>query len=85
MSLSSLLMHGVLCDTMMVTIIASIIKNKSGDLSDNNNHRPSNLFESLTLSRITIFLATCANITYNVNKSYCMVNNSKPQGKYLLC
>ena len=51
MSLSSLLMHGVLCDTLMVTIIAPIIKNKSGDLSDNNNHRPSNLVESLILQR----------------------------------
>ena len=53
-------------DTMMTTIIAPIIKNKSGDLSDNNNYRPialatvaSKLFESLILSRATPFLITC--------------------------
>ena len=34
---SSLLMHDFLSDTMMVTIIAPIIKHKSGDVSDNNN------------------------------------------------
>ena len=52
---------------MMVTIIAPIIKNKSGDLSDNNNYRPialaivaSKLLESLILSRATPFLTTCA-------------------------
>ena len=46
----------------MITIIAPIIKNKAGDLSDNNNYRPvalvtiaSKLFESL------IFLTTCVN------------------------
>ena len=37
---SSLLMHGFLPDTLVVTIIAPIIKNKSGDLSDNNNCKP---------------------------------------------
>ena len=36
---SSMLIHDVLPDTMMTTIIAPIIKNKSGDLSD-NNYRP---------------------------------------------
>ena len=53
---------------MMTTIIAHIIKNKSGDLSDNNNYRPialatvgSKLFESLILSRATPFLITCDN------------------------
>ena len=46
----------------MITIIASIIKNKAGDLSDNNNYRPialatidSKLFESLILSRVSTF------------------------------
>ena len=64
---SSLLMHGCLPDTMMVTII-DLIKNKSGYLSDNNNYRPialatvdSKLFESLILSRATLFLTICAN------------------------
>ena len=37
---SSLLMYGFLPSTMMVTIIAPTIKNKSGDFSDNNNYRP---------------------------------------------
>ena len=53
---------------MMTTIIAPIIKNKSGDLSDNNNYRPialatiaSKLVESLILSRATPFLITCDN------------------------
>ena len=27
----------------MVTVIAAIVKNKSGDLSDNNNYRPTAL------------------------------------------
>ena len=46
----------------MLTIIARIIKNKAGDLSDNNNYQPialvtiaSKLFESLILSRVSIF------------------------------
>ena len=58
---SSILIHGFSPDAMMITIIALIIKNKAGDLSDNNN-RPidlatiaSKLFESLILSRISIF------------------------------
>ena len=64
----SLLIHGFLPDTMMTTIIAPIVKNKSSDLSDNNNYRPialttvaSKLFESLILSRATPFLITCDN------------------------
>ena len=55
-------------NSMMVTVIAPIIKNKAGDLSDNNNYRPialatvaSKLFESLILSRVSILLTTCAN------------------------
>ena len=55
-------------NTMMTTIIAPIIKNKSGDLSDNNNYNPialatvaSKLFESLILSRATLFLITYDN------------------------
>jgi len=63
-----LLMHDFLPDTMMITIIAPIIKNKSGDLSDNNNYRSialatvdNKLFESLILSRATLLLTTCAN------------------------
>ena len=53
---------------IVTNIIAPIIKNKSGDLSDNNNYRPialataaSKLFESLILSRATPFLITCDN------------------------
>ena len=53
---------------MLITIIAPIIKNKAGDLSDNNNYRPialatiaSKLFESLILSRVSTFLSTCVN------------------------
>ena len=53
---------------MMTTIIAPIIKNISGDLSDNNNDRPialatvaRKLFESLILSRAIPFLITCDN------------------------
>ena len=53
---------------MMITIITPIIKNKTGDLSDNNNYRPlvlatiaSKLFESLILSRVSIFLTACVN------------------------
>ena len=52
----------------MITIIAPIIKNKAGDLSDNNNYRPialatiaSKLFDSLILSRVSTFLSTCVN------------------------
>ena len=52
----------------MITIITPIIKNKTGDLSDNNNYRPialatiaSKLFESLILSRVSTFLTTCVN------------------------
>ena len=52
---SSLLMHDFLLDSVMVTIIAAIIKNKFGD-NYNNNYRPialatvaSKLFESLIL------------------------------------
>ena len=37
---SSMLIHCFLPDAMMITIIAHIIKNKAGDLSDNNNYRP---------------------------------------------
>ena len=55
-------------NSMMVTVIAPIIKNKAGDLSDNNNYRPialatvaSKLFEYLILSRVSILLTTCAN------------------------
>ena len=65
---SSLSIHGFLPDTMMTTIIAPIIKNKSGNVSDNNNYRPivlatvaSKLFVSLILSRATPFLITCDN------------------------
>ena len=64
---SSLLIHGFVPDSMMVTVIAPIIKNKAGDLSD-NNYRPialatvaSKLFESLILSRVSTLLTTCAN------------------------
>ena len=53
----------------MITIRAPIIKNKAGDLSDNNNYRPialatiaSKLFESLILSRVSTFLSTCVNL-----------------------
>ena len=53
---------------MMVTVLAPIIKNKAGNVSDNNNYRPishatvaSKLFESLILSRVSILLTTCAN------------------------
>ena len=49
----SMLMHVFLPDTMMVAVIAAIIRNKSGDLLDNNNYRlilhttiASKLFES---------------------------------------
>ena len=52
----------------MITILAPIIKNKAGDLSDNNNYRPialaivaSKLFESLILSRVSTFLCTYVN------------------------
>ena len=65
---SNLLIHGFLPNSMMVTVIAPIIKNKAGDLSDNNNYRPialatvaSKLFESLILTRVSILLTTCAN------------------------
>ena len=65
---SSMFIHGFLPDAMMITIIAAIIKNKAGDLSDNNNYRPialatmaSKLFESLILSRVSTFLSTCVN------------------------
>ena len=37
---STVLMYFVLPDTMIVTIIAAIIKTNSGDLSDKNNYRP---------------------------------------------
>ena len=65
---SSLLIHGFLPDSMMVTVIVPILKNKAGNLSDNNNYRPialatvaSKLFESLILSRVSTLLTTCAN------------------------
>ena len=52
----------------MITIIAPIIKNKAGDLSDNNNYRPialatiaSKLFESLIISRVSTFVSICVN------------------------
>ena len=35
---SSMSIHGFLLDAMIITIIAPIIKNKAGDLSDNNNY-----------------------------------------------
>ena len=65
--LYSMLIHVFLPDAMMITIIAPIIKNKAGDLSDNNNYRPfalatiaSKLFESLILSRVsTFFIYMC--------------------------
>ena len=61
--------HSFLPDAMMITIIAPIIKNKAGDLSDNNNYRPialtptaSQSFESLILSMgFYFFLAICVN------------------------
>ena len=65
---SSMLVHIFLPDAMIITIIAPIIKNKAGDLSDNNNYRPialatiaSKLFESLILSRVSTFSTTCVN------------------------
>ena len=65
---NSMLIHFFLPDARMITIIAPIIKNKAGDLSDNNNYRPialatiaSKLFESLILSRVSTFLSTCVN------------------------
>ena len=46
---------------MMITIIAPIIKNKAGNLSDNNNYQPialatiaSKLFESVILSWVSL-------------------------------
>ena len=69
-------MHGFLPDTMMVTIIALIIKNKSGDLSD-NNYRPivlstvaSKLFESLILSRATRFLIIFEMLIFFVKNTF---------------
>ena len=63
---SSLLIHGFLPNSMMVTVIAPIIKNKAGDLSDNNNYRPialatvaSKLFESLILSSFNFINHMC--------------------------
>ena len=65
--LCTIFIHGFLPDAIMITIIAPIIKNKAGDLSD-NNYRPialatiaSKLFESLILSRVSTFLSTCVN------------------------
>ena len=65
---SSMLIQGFLPDAKMITIIAPKIKNKAGDLSNNNNYRPialatiaSKLFESLILSRISTLLSTCVN------------------------
>ena len=65
---NNMLIHGFLLDAMMITIIAPIIKNKAGDLSDNNNYRPialatiaNKLFESLILSRVSTFISTCVN------------------------
>ena len=65
---SNMLIHGFLPDAMMITIIAPVIKNNAGDLLDNNNYRPialatiaSKLFESLILSKVSIFLTTCVN------------------------
>ena len=64
----SMLMHGFLPDTMMVTIIIPIIKNKYGDLSDNDNYRTialatvaSKHLELLIISRANPFLTTYAN------------------------
>ena len=60
---SSMLIHGFLPDAMIITIIAPIIKNKAGDLSDNNNYRhialatiASTLFESRVS---TFFIYMC--------------------------
>ena len=60
---SSLLIHGFSPDSMMVTVIAPIIKNKTGNLSDNNNYRPialatvaSKLFESLIIIKSFNFI-----------------------------
>ena len=64
---SSMLIHVFLPDAMIITIIAPIIKNKAGDLSDNNNYRhialatiASKLFESLNPGFL-LFLSTCVN------------------------
>ena len=50
------------------TIIVPIVKNKYGNLSDSNNHRPivlvtiiSKLFESAILLKCKMFLDTCPN------------------------
>ena len=61
---NSLVMHGFLPGKKLSgKKINLVIKNKSGDLSDNNNHRPialatvaSKPFESLLFSRTTPFL-----------------------------
>ena len=68
---SSLLIHvffNLIHCSMMVTVIYPIIKNKAGNVSDNNNYIPialatvaRKLFESLILSRVYILLTTCAN------------------------
>ena len=57
-----MVMHGFLPDTMMVTIIAPIIKNKSGDLSENYNYRPIALATvARKHSESLLFLTTGAN------------------------
>ena len=57
-----MLIHVFLPDAMIITIIAPIIKNKAGDLSDNNNYRhialatiASKLFES-RVSTFSIYM-----------------------------
>ena len=60
--------HGYMPADMMGTTIASIIKNKCGNLADSNNYRPiaiativSKLFESIILHKCEEFLYTCDN------------------------
>ena len=65
---SSMLIHGFFTGCYDDYSHNPIIKNKAGDLSDNNNYRPialativSKLFESLILTRVSTFLSTFVN------------------------
>ena len=63
-----MLKHCYLPPTMLDSVIIPLVKNKCGDLSDNNNYRPiaisciiSKVFESIILHRIEDYLWTTDN------------------------
>ena len=65
---SGFLCHGFLPSSLIESCIIPLVKNKSGDIRDEDNYRPialatvvSKVFERIILSRIEVYLYTSEN------------------------